>query len=123
MALNDYVRATENVGIIIETSTKNKVRLIQALKQWGEGHGAELSPDDFDDKPGAVRIVEDFPLDVFNILSGKTYEDYLPLAKETDDGILFLDRQSPIDSKEGTGREKDKLDISVLRRLIEEQGK
>ena len=64
VALNGFVRTTEDVDILIEASADNVSRLLDELEEFGEGYARELSPADFCDSEGAIRIIEDFPLDV-----------------------------------------------------------
>ena len=60
VALNGFVRTTEDVDILIEASADNVGRLLDELKEFGEGYARELSPGDFSDSEGAIRIIEDF---------------------------------------------------------------
>src|SRR5947199_295597 len=80
VALNGFVRTTEDVDIVVERSPANINRLLKALVEFGEGHARELSESDFDDAEGAVRIVEDFPLDVFTMIQGKRFADFAATA-------------------------------------------
>jgi hypothetical protein len=83
VALNGFVRTTEDVDILIESSADNVTRLLDALGNFGEGHARELSPTDFGDSEGAIRIIEDFPLDVFTVMRGNRYADLLGATKST----------------------------------------
>ena len=49
VALNGFVRTTEDVDILIERSPENVGRLLDALSAFGEGHARELTAADFDD--------------------------------------------------------------------------
>jgi acylphosphatase len=119
VALNGYVRATEDVDIIVEPSQENIERLLAVLEGWGDGHARELSVEDFGIVPGAVRIIEDFPLDVFTILAEKTYHEYLPSSLSNEHGIRYLNPADVVHTKSRSLREEDKLDIAVMRRIIE----
>ena len=77
------MRTTEDVDILIESSADNVTRLLDALGNFGEGHARELSPTDFGDSEGAIRIIEDFPLDVFTVMRGNRYADLLGATKST----------------------------------------
>jgi hypothetical protein len=57
--------------------------LLDELRNFGEGHARELSPADFSDSEGAVRIIEDFPLDVFTVMRGKRYAKLVGFTKTT----------------------------------------
>ena len=71
VALNGFVRATEDVDILIDSSAENVARLLDNLRNFGEGHARELSPADFSHREGAIRIIEDFPLDVFTVMAAR----------------------------------------------------
>src|SRR5947208_12224811 len=83
VALNGFVRTTEDVDILVERSPENIGRLLEALSGFGEGHARELTTGDFDEAEGAIRIVEDFPLDVFTVVRGKRYSDLLGSVRQT----------------------------------------
>lgn len=68
-ALNGFVRATEDLDLLIEASEKNIDLMLKILKRWGNGYADELDVADFPVSPGAVRLIEDFPLDVFTLLN------------------------------------------------------
>jgi hypothetical protein len=119
-ALNGFIRATEDVDILIETSEENIKKLLDVLLNWGEGYARELNIDDFSIAPGAVRIIEDFPLDIFTVLNEKTYKDLLPKTEKTKQGITYLNREALIEIKENSYREKDKIDSIALKNLKED---
>jgi hypothetical protein len=118
VALNGFVRTTDDVDILIERSPENIRRLLEALSQFGEGHARDLTLADFDEAEGAIRIIEDFPLDVFTILQGKHYEDLIGSMKQTqinDVTIAYLSADALIAIKGNSLREKDQIDVSALR--------
>ncbi|HAY20896.1 MAG TPA: hypothetical protein DCY27_01755 [Desulfobacterales bacterium] len=78
-----------------------------------------MSVDDFPVSPGAVRIIENFPLDIFTVLNEKTYDDLLPKTRKTKQGILYLNRECLIEIKKVSFREKDKIDTIALKNLQE----
>lgn len=120
VALNGFVRTTEDVDILVERSPENIDRLLQTLNGFGEGHARELTPADFDDAEGAVRIIEDFPLDVFTVMAGK---DYAALIDSTGrkhiSGVEFkyLDAEALVSLKQSSSREKDRIDVAALRKI------
>ena len=118
-ALNGFVRATDDLDIVIETSNKNINIMLEVLKRWGKGYACELALSDFPVSPGAVRVIEDFPLDIFTILNEKTYNDLLPEAILSDQGINYLNKSALIDIKKKSLREKDKIDVLALQKLGE----
>jgi predicted nucleotidyltransferase len=119
VALNGFVRTTEDVDILIERSEENVERLLGALASFGQGHARELSFADFDEAEGAVRVVEEFPLDIFTIMRGHTYRDLLNQSLQTDiqgAKIGFLNAEGLIQLKQSSEREKDQIDVAALRR-------
>ena len=128
VSLQGYVRFTEDVDILIDSDSRNVVRLLEALGGYGEGFAKELSPADFTEEEGAIRIVEEVEqcqIDVFTVMSGRKYAsvvsdaDVFPLkARE----IRYASKSSLIGWKGESVREKDKLDALALRRLVEDPG-
>lgn len=119
-ALNGHVRATEDVDILVRRTDENLSLLLRCLAGFGEGHAAELTLGDFPDEEGAVRIIEDFPLDVFVRMGGCSYEDLRPNILIWTTGPLqlpYLDIEGLIALKQESLRERDRLDVLALRAL------
>ena len=118
VALNGFVRTTDDVDILIERSLENVRRLLDALSHFGEGNSRELTITDFDEAEGAVRIVEDFPLDVFTVMQGKRYDDLAATTKQArinNVEVNYLSAEALISIKERSQREKDQIDVAALR--------
>ena len=119
--LNGYPRSTFDLDILVEASAENVRRLLGCLALFGEGHARELEPGDFSAEEGAIRIQEDFALDVFTVMRSRTFADLALTARTVEyDGasIPFLSAQSLIELKAASMREKDQLDVAVLRRIL-----
>jgi hypothetical protein len=124
VALNGFVRTTDDVDILIERSPENIQRLLAALASFGEGHARELSLEDFDETEGAIRVIEDFPLDIFTVMRGQSYRDLTPHLRQTkinDAQIDFLNAEGLIRLKADSGREKDQIDIAALRKSVDDR--
>jgi len=122
-ALNGHVRATEDVDILVERTDANLERLLRCLVDFGEGHAAELGLHDFPDEEGAVRIIEDFPLDIFVRMGGRTYTDLAPHIRIWQRGpvrLPYLDLDGLIDLKRNSLRERDQIDVLALQALRKE---
>jgi len=126
VCLNGYVRLTEDVDILVGRGVENIQRLIQALSSYGEGFAAELTVEDFSDEEGAIRVVEaveNCQIDIFVRMQGLYLEDFEDDSKifQTSSGINvpFLGSKSLIRLKSTSLREKDRVDVSVLRRMEE----
>ncbi len=126
VTLHGYVRLTEEVNILIEPSTTNITRLLATLANYGEGFARELTPDDFTDEEGAIRIVEETEMsqiDIFTRMSGLHYSDLASDADALDlagHSIKFASKAALIRLKERSQREKDQLDVTALKKLAED---
>jgi hypothetical protein len=99
--------------------------LIDCLKQWGEGWARELSENDFAVEAGAIRLVEDFALDMFVVMREKTLDDFRPRLRFLDtDGVRipYLSPEDLIFLKQGSWREKDRFDVQAMREIIAREG-
>ncbi len=125
VTLQGYVRFTEDVDILIDSTPPNVSRLLATLVGYGEGYAKELSPEDFTEEEGAIRIIEEqeqCQIDVFTIMSGRRYQE---VAQDADTlelngrHIRYASKNSLIGWKEKSVREKDRLDAMALRQLQE----
>ncbi|MFB6098401.1 MAG: nucleotidyltransferase [Salinibacter sp.] len=123
VAFCGHVRATEDVDILVQVDTENLDRLLEVLADFGKGSATELQVDDFTLEEGAIRVVEEFPLDVFTQMSGYRYEDLESMTKRrrvNDHTIRHLNIEGVITLKEESLRQKDRMDVAALRRIQEE---
>jgi len=121
VALNGLIRATEDVDIIIADNTDNVQRLLDYLSTWGEGWARELKAEEFIPQEGSIRVVEDFPLDIFTRMRDRSIHDFRPRLRAIDvqgQKIQYISAHDLIALKEGSWREKDKIDVEFLRDLI-----
>ena len=122
VCLNGWVRVTDDVDILIDNSSANIERLTRCLADFGEGHGADLTPDDLTNEPGAVRICEEFILDLFVQMSGKTLAEFTPWIGHyrlpSGNEVPFLLPEGLIQTKLGSVRQKDKSDIAALQDIL-----
>lgn len=123
VTLHGYVRLTEDVDILIESSPSNIQRFLDSLADYGEGFARELSVDDFTDEEGAIRIVEETELsqiDVFTRMSGLRYQDLRADASVVSlrgHSIPYASKAALIRLKSSSVREKDRFDAAALQRL------
>ncbi len=117
--LNGLVRMTEPIDILVDRETGNIERMLAALATIGDGHARELRVEDFSDEEGAVRLVEDFPIDIFTRMGGRRYADLLPhrLVRAGEPPIPFVDADGLILLKSQSRRDRDRIDVEALRRL------
>lgn len=118
---NGHVRPTEDVDIIVDDHISNLKKLISVLSGYHDGYAHELSVEDFPDEEGAVRLIEVFPIDIFTRINGKRYSDLTSHIRfHALDGhkIPFLDASMLVWFKEQSLRERDQMDVAVLKHLL-----
>lgn len=121
VSMNGFVRATEDVDIIVSAAPENLRRLLDCLTQWGEGWARELKVEDFSIQSGSIRLIEDFMLDMFVSMREKTLEDFRPRLRYLEASGVRIPYLSPADLvflKQDSWRDKDKLDVQAMREII-----
>jgi hypothetical protein len=125
ISLNGFVRSTEDVDIIVNSAPENLRKLLDCLTHWGEGWARELKPEDFAIEEGSIRVIEDFHLDIFVKMRGKTLEDFrsgLRYFQSDDVRIAYLSPADLISLKEDSWRDKDKLDVAAMKEILAREG-
>ena len=128
VSLQGYVRLTEDVDILLDCEEGNVVRFLESLADYGEGFAGEFTLEDFAPEEGALRLIEETEgcqLDIFTVMSGKSYADLAEDAevfKVQGLEVLYASKKSLIELKSNTVREKDRLDVQALKKLEEDQG-
>jgi hypothetical protein len=119
--LNGLVRTTEAVDLLVDADPENIRRLLEVLATLGEGHARKLSVEDFTDEEGAIRLIEDFPIDMFTRMRGKRYADMVRYRRvsEGEVPIPYVAAEGLILLKAGSRRPQDQNDVEALRRLME----
>ena len=121
VSLNGFVRATDDVDILVAVSPGNIQKLLEALSHWGEGWARELKPEDFVLQEGSLRVAEDFDLDIFTQMRGESLEHFRPRLRYLEISgfrIPYLAAEDLVFLKQGSGREKDQIDVAALQRII-----
>ena len=119
--LNGFVRATENVDLLLKPGRVNGEKVIKALGFLASAR--ELEPDWFEacaqGEIENIRVADDLLVDLLFAANGETFASLQPHARElTLEGVTvkLLDIEGLIKSKTDY-REKDVLDKAVLRRI------
>ena len=121
ISMNGFVRATEDVDILVNEAPENLRKLLPSLEQWGEGWARELKVEDFAIQEGSIRLVEDFCLDMFVKMRGKALDDFRPRLRFLETSGVRIPYVAPVDLiflKDGSWRDKDKLDVSAMREIV-----
>lgn len=119
--LNGYLRATEDVDVLIRASRENGEKIIRAL-QFLES-SKELDPAWFAPAAGAppenIRVADELLIDLLFAANGETYESVQPWMRQLEvEGtpVRVLDIDGLLRTKTDY-REKDVLDRRVLLRI------
>ena len=118
---NGYVRLTEDLDLLVSDSRENLLLLLSVLARFGEGHARELTPEDFPRQEGAIRIMEDFDLDIFTLMRGRSLDDFrahLQRCELASCTFLHLAPEQLILLKDGSWREKDQLDVLAMKEIL-----
>ncbi len=119
--LNGYLRATEDIDVLVRATRINGEKIIRALKFLDSAK--ELDPDWFTpNAEGAtenIRVADELLIDLLFVANGETYESIQPYVRELEiEGtpIRVLNIDGLIKTKTDY-REKDLLDKRVLIRI------
>ena len=126
VSLNGYVRSTEDTDIIIDDSPENLNKLLRCLERWGEGWARELKVEDFSIHEGAIRLIEDFILDMFTRMKGKPLDYFRPRLRYLETRgvrIPYLAPEDLVFLKQDSWRDKDKIDVQAMKHKIAQEGR
>ena len=124
--LNGYPRLTLDADIIVNDAPENIAKMLKCLQGWGEGWARELKVEDFVPQEGSIRLMEDFDLDIFTRMRGKSLNDFRPDLRHVDLHevcVPILDPANLIYLKSGSWREKDQLDVLAMKEILERERK
>jgi len=123
---NGYPRLTLDADILVHDARENLGKLLDCLAGWGQGYARELKPEDFVCEPGAIRVMEEFDLDIFTRMKAKALDDFRPRLRYLETSgvrIPYLAPEDLIFLKEGSWRDKDKFDVQAMREIIAREGR
>ena len=117
LALQGIVRLTEDVDILVEPTIEYARRWVRALSKLPDGAANELVGDDtLHEEPYAIRINDEFTVDVMNSASGFTWKELLPYRRRVE-GINVMSLEGLLLMK-AKGRLKDQADAEAIRRAL-----
>ena len=121
VSLNGFVRATDDLDILVSDQPENIRSLLDSLSRWGEGWARELKPEEFIPQEGSIRVMEEFDLDIFTRMRGKSLDDFRSRLCYLETGgtrISYLAAEDLIFLKQTSWREKDQLDVNALKEIL-----
>jgi hypothetical protein len=117
LALQGIVRLTEGVDILVEPSLENARRWVRAPSKLPDGAARELAGDDtLHEELYAIRINDEFTVDVMNSASGFTWEQLRPYRRRIE-GINVLSLEGLLRMKDH-GRLKDQAYAEAIRKAL-----
>ncbi len=114
-----YLRATEDIDLLVNTTTENENKLIKALLYLPDKAAAEIKEGEIE-KYIVVRVADEIVIDLMKSACGVEYTEAKNSVIEiTIEGVKipFADLELLWKMKQ-TYREKDKLDLIFLREQI-----
>jgi hypothetical protein len=117
LALQGIVRLTEDVDVLVQPTPENARRWVRALSRLPDGAAKELAGDEtLHAEPYAIRINDEFTVDVMNSASGLTWQELLPYRTRIDD-INVVSLEGLLRMK-AHGRLKDQADAEAIRQAL-----
>jgi hypothetical protein len=117
LALQGIVRLTEDIDILVAPTEENAARWVRALCHLPDGAARELIGDStLHTEPYAIRINDEFTVDVMNSASGLTWDELLPYRVRIDE-IAVISLPGLLRMKEH-GRLKDRADAEAIRKVL-----
>jgi len=116
-----FVRATEGIGLLVDTDRDNLSRLRTALLDLPDQVVREMEADDLD-RYVVVRIADEFVVDLFKAACGVEYEEASDLIEEVELEGVRIPFASPalLWRTKQTVRSNDELDRLFLSKLLED---
>jgi hypothetical protein len=127
LAAHGFNRFTEDIDILVNPSAANSRRWILALSRLPDAAAAELAAEGdvfADDERYAIRINDEFTVDVMPSIAGLSWEDMKPhiVTTKIDDVVVqLLDLPGLLKTKQGA-RPKDQMDAAVIAAALERLG-
>jgi hypothetical protein len=128
LAAHGYNRFTEDIDILVNPSAANSRRWIVALSRLPDGAARDLAGESdvfADDRRYAIRINDEFTVDVMPAIAGLTWENMKPHVTSVEiDGVTIqlLDLPGLLKTKRGV-RPKDQMDAALIEAALAAAGK
>lgn len=118
-----FVRATNDIDLLVDTSPENQERVRRALMALPDGAVRDMAPDDLD-RYVVVRVADEFVVDLMKSACGIDYAAAAPLVDVVEIEGVPIPFASPrlLWRTKQTHRDKDKVDLAFLARLLESRG-
>jgi hypothetical protein len=128
IAAHGFNRFSEDIDILVNPSAENSKRWIVALGRLPDAAASELAAEEdvfAEDKLYAIRINDEFTVDVMPSVAGLSWEEMQPHITTTiidDVTIRLLDLPGLLKTKQGV-RPKDQMDAAVIAAALRQEEK
>jgi len=118
-----FVRATNDIDLLIDASAENQERVRRALMTLPDAAVREMAPDDID-RYVVVRVADEFVVALMKSACGIDYAAAAPLVDVVEiQGVpIPFASASLLWRTKQTLRDKDKVDLAFLSRLLASRG-
>lgn len=118
-----FARATMDIDLLVDVSAENDAKIREALQCLPDQAILEIGPGEID-KYVVVRVCDEFTVDLMAKACGMTYSDAESLIQFRDHLGVKIPFASPalLWKTKQTFRDKDAVDRTFLRRLLEDRG-
>jgi hypothetical protein len=118
-----FVRATNDIDLLIDTSPENQDRVRRALMALPDGAVRDMAPDDLD-RYVVVRVADEIVVDLMKSACGIDYAEAARSVDVVEIQGVHIPFASPrlLWRTKQTLRDKDKVDLAFLARLLEGRG-
>jgi hypothetical protein len=117
IAFYSIPRYTKDMDILVEPSTQNGEKIVNALKKFGFGT-LKLSAIDFAQKGNIIQLgYEPVRIDLLTSIDGCTFENVLKnktKGRYGNEKVYFIGARELIKNKRASKRKQDEADIEVL---------
>lgn len=113
-----FVRATEDIDLLIEDSQSNEAKVLAVLAELPDHAAAELKPGEISQYE-VIRVADEIVVDLMSKACGKTYRDAesgIAWVEHAGVRIPFAGPELMIELKQSL-RDKDRLDLEFLKSL------
>jgi hypothetical protein len=118
-----FVRATNDIDLLIDASAENQERVRRALLSLPDAAVRDMAPDDLN-RYVVVRIADEIVVDLMRMACGLDYaaaREQVEIVEVQGVPIPFASPRLLWRTKQ-TLRDKDKVDLAFLARLLESRG-
>jgi hypothetical protein len=127
LAAHGFSRFSEDIDILVNPSAENSRRWILALSKLPDHAASELAAEGdvfADDRRYAIRINDEFTVDVMPSIAGLSWEEmrgHVVSISIDDVAIRLLDLPGLLKTKQGV-RPKDQMDAAVISEALKRLG-